>query len=325
MSNIPGHMRAAAIDRFGGPEVLTIHEMAVPAIDQSEVLIALDTSGVGPWDADIREGWHPGKHSPPLPLVPGTDGAGEVLAVGKHVKHFKVGDLVYTYSFYNPFKKGGFYAENVVVPAEMVGHIPENLDLVKAGAIATTGLTALQGIDDHLKVTSGQIVLIHGASGGVGTLAVQFAKLRGARVLATASGGDGVSLVQSLGADDVVDGRSDKLQAALERMAPDGVDAVLGLSGGKELELCLKILRRGGTCAYPNGIEPEPQPQHGIEIISYDAVSSNKHFKSLNQAVEEADLQVPIADSYALEFASTAHERLEAGHVLGKIVLRILR
>lgn len=325
MSNISKIMRAAAIDRFGGPEVLTIHEMAVPALDQSEVLIALDTAGVGPWDADVRRGWHPGKNPAHLPLIPGTDGAGEIVAVGSHVRRLKVGDLVYSYSFDNPFGKGGFYAEDVAVAAEKVGHIPKNLDLVNAGAIPATGLTALQGIDDHLKVTNGQIVLIHGASGGVGTLAVQFGKLRGARVLATASDGDGVSLVQSLGADDVVDGRSDKFKAALEHMAPEGVDAILGLDGGKELELCLKILRRGGTCAYPNGIEPEPEQQHGIEIVAYDAISSAKKFENLTRAVEEADLQVPIADSYALEFASTAHRRLEAGHVLGKIVLRILR
>jgi NADPH:quinone reductase-like Zn-dependent oxidoreductase len=145
-------------------------------------------------------------------------------------------------------------------------------------------------------------------------------------VLATASGGNGVSLAQSLGADDVVDGKSDKFKAAIEKMAPKGVDAVLGLVGGETLAQCLKILRRGGRCAYPNGVEPEPDEQHGIEIVPYDAVSSSKKFEQLNQAVEDIeDFQVPIADSYALEFASTAHKRLGGGHVPGKIVLRILR
>src|SRR5215475_8104441 len=178
MSNIPKNMRAAAIDRFGGPEVLTLHHLPVPILDQNEVLIALDTVGVGPWDADVREGWYPAGR-PRFPLVLGVDGAGAVAVVGSRVHRFKVGDLVYSYSFENPFRKGGFYAQYVAVVSERVAHIPTRLDMKQAGAIPTTGLTALQGIDDTLRVRKGEAVIIHGASGGVGTLAVQFAKLRG--------------------------------------------------------------------------------------------------------------------------------------------------
>ncbi len=202
-AHIPHTMPAAAIDHFGGPEVLTLHNVPVPSIDEKEVLIGLDTAGVGPWDADIREGWYPGGR-PRFPLVLGVDGAGVIAAVGSRVRRLKVGDKVYSYSWANP--KGGFYAEYVAVAAEKVAHVPKRLDLEHAGAIATTGLTALQGIDDALRVKRGETVLIHGGSGGVGTLAIQFAKLRGARVIATGSGLEGVELVREMGADLPVDG-----------------------------------------------------------------------------------------------------------------------
>jgi NADPH:quinone reductase len=171
--------------------------------------------------------------------------------------------------------------------------------------------------------SAGEAVIIHGASGGVGTLAVQFAKLRGARVLATASGEDGVALVRRLGADAAADGRHEDIAAAARRFAPDGVDAVLGLAGGTALERCVDAVRRGGRVAYPNGVEPEPGKRPGIGIVAYDAVAGVREFKRLARAVKAANLQVVIAAAYPLAEAAKAHERLAAGHVLGKIVLRI--
>lgn len=320
MQTIPKIMRVAAIDRFGGPEVLSIHSLPVPVPDAREVLIAMDTAGVGGWDADMREGWSPSGHTR-FPLVLGTDGSGIVAAAGSRIRRLKVGDRVYAYSFDNP--KGGFYAEYVAVLAGRVAHIPKRLNLEEAGAIPTTGLTALQGIDDALHIKRGENVIMHGAAGGVGTLAVQFAKLRGARLLATASGEDGLALVRRLGADATVDGRHGDIKVTARSFAPDGVDAVLALAGGKALTQCLDALRRGGRLAYPNGVEPEPRKRHGIEIISYDAVAGVREFQRLGRAVEEAKLQVPIAGVYPLADAARAHERLAAGHVLGKIVLRI--
>jgi NADPH:quinone reductase-like Zn-dependent oxidoreductase len=320
MQTITKTMCAAAIDRFGGPEVLSIHSLPVPLPDAREVLIAVDTAGVGGWDADMREGWSPSGHMR-FPLVLGTDGSGTVAAVGSRIRRLKVGDRVYAYSFDNP--KGGFYAEYVAVLAERVAHIPKRLDLEQAGAIPTTGLTALQGVDDALHIKRGQSVIIHGAAGVVGSLALQFAKLRGARLLATASGQDGLAMVRQLGADTAVDGRQGDIKAAARRFAPNGVHAVLALAGGKALTHCLDALRRGGRLAYPNGVEPEPRKRRGIEIISYDAIAGVREFQRLGRAVEEAKLQVPIAGVYRLADAARAHERLAAGHVLGKIALRI--
>jgi NADPH2:quinone reductase len=322
MSDIPNRMRAAVIDRFGGPEVLHVDMLPVPVIEPNEVLIALHTSGVGSWDADIRGGWYPSGR-PKFPIVLGTDGAGTVAAVGSRIRRFKMGDNVYSYSWDSQFEKGGFYAEYVTVIAEKVAHVPKLLDLEHAGAIPTTGLTALQGIDEALQVKRNESVIIQGASGGVGTLAVQFAKLRGARVIAIASGAAGVTLVQLLGVDAAIDGHSKVLPSELKRAVPDGADALLALAGGKTLESCLEALRPGGRCAYPNGVEPEPKKRLRVKIISYDAISDVGHFKRFNKAVEEAKLQVAIAASFDVGKAADAHRRLKAGHVLGKIVLRI--
>lgn len=317
---IPKTMRAVVIEEFGGAEVLKLRSLPVPVLDKREVLIEMHTAGVGSWDAEMRDGWVPDGDIR-FPRVLGTDGSGTVAAVGSRVRRLKVGDLVYSYSFNNP--KGGFYAEYVAVAAEKVAPIPGTLDRFHAGAIPTTGLTALQGIDDVLRVKKGETLLIHGASGGVGTLAVQFAKLRGARVLASAVDEDGVTLVRQLGADEAVDGKREDIAAIARRFASDGLDAVLALTGGETLEHALDAVRIGGRLAYPNGVEPEPRKRPGIQILSYDAVAGVREFKRLNRAVKAANLQVPIAAAFPLAEAAKAHKRLEAGHVLGKIVLRI--
>jgi NADPH:quinone reductase len=316
---LPKTMRAAAIDRGGDSQVLTLHTLPVPKPNANEVLIALTTAGVGIWDIDIRR--HPTEiqHSS-FPLVLGTDGAGTIAAIGSDVHGFKLGDQVYAYSWDNP--KGGFYAEYVAVPAERVGHVPKGLRLTDAGAIGTTALTALQGIDDALHLKSGQTILIHGASGGVGSLAIQFAKMRGARVLATASGEDGLALVKRLGADAVVDSRTGNILAAAHDFSPGGIDTVLALAGGESLEHCIDTLRPGGHVAFPNGVSP-PKTRPGLSFIAYDAVAGAAEFERLNQAIRQTRLQVPIAAEYPLADAAKAQDRVEAGHILGKVVLRI--
>src|SRR5258707_5438740 len=240
---VPKTMHAAAIDRPGGPEVLAIRALPVPQLDANEVLIAGYTAGVGGWDADMREGWSPSGRTH-FPLVLGSDGAGIVAAVGSRVRRLKPGDRVYAYAWDNP--KGGFYAEYVAVTAKTVAPTPQPLDLKHAGAIPVTGLTALQGIDDALHVKKGQAVVVYGASGGVGSLALQLAKLRGARVLATASGEDGLAFVRDLGADMAADGRHEDIAATVRSFAPDGVEAVLALAGGPALDRCIESVRHVG-------------------------------------------------------------------------------
>jgi NADPH:quinone reductase len=311
-------MRAVAIDRFGGPDVLIVHHLPVPKINAQEVLIAVDVAGVGGWDARARSGeW--GERD--FPFVLGVDGAGTVVAVGSRVRRLRAGDRVYAYSYDNP--KGGFYAEYVAVAASKAAPVPEGLDPLEAGAVPCIGLTALQGVDDALGIEAGESVIIHGASGNVGMLAVQFAKLRGARVLATASGRDGQDFARRLGADAAVNGKRGDIAAAARRFAPGGIDAVLAFAGGKELTRCLDALRKGGRAAYPNGVEPEPKKRKGIRIKAYDAIPGAREFERLRRAIKESELRIPIAAAFDLEEARFAHERVEKGHLLGKVVLRV--
>ncbi|HWE96559.1 MAG TPA: NADP-dependent oxidoreductase [Tepidisphaeraceae bacterium] len=318
---IPATMKAAAIDRFGPPDVLTLHTLPTPRPGPGEVLIAVHGAGVGVWDAEIRGGWWP-QGKPKFPVVLGTDGAGVIVAKGTGVRRFSVGDRVWASEFINP--KGGFYAQFVAVSAEHAGLVPERLDLLHAGAAAVTGLTALQGIDDHLGVRARETVLILGASGAVGTLAVQFAKRKGATVIGTVRGRDAARLVKELGADATIDdSKDDNYAEPLRTLAPRGLDAVLALAGGDALNACLDQIKPGGRIAYPNGVEPAPRKRPGMNLISYDAEAGPRQWARLSRATDEAKLEVPLAATLPLARAAQAHERVEKGHMLGRVVLRV--
>ena len=312
---LPDTMLAVAFDRGGGPEVLSVHRMPVPKPKAGEVLIAVYATGVNVWEADYRR--HAGNDTR-FPVVPGSDGSGTVAAIGSGVRGFNVGDEVYATS-------GAFYAEYATARSEDVAHLPKGISLTEAGILAISGLSALQGVDDVLRLKAGETLIIHGAAGAVGTLAVQFARLRGVRVLATATDDAGLALVSRLGAEAVVNGRTGDIAAAAKRFAPHGVDAVLGLAGGDTLERCIDALRQDdrGRVAYLYGVEPAPKPRFGMQLTLYSFISGSSEFERLNKAVEAAQLQVPIAAEYPLTAAADAHKRLEAGHLLGKIVLRI--
>lgn len=313
-------MKAAAIDRFGPPSVLKLHTLSLPRPGPRQVLVELHAAGVGSWDQSIRDGsWKPDGRTR-FPLVLGTDGAGIVVAKGARVRRFRVGDRAYGYEPFN--SKGGFYAEYIAIDEKSLAPVPRRLDLIQAGAGAVTGLTALQGIDRALRVRRRETVLIFGASGSVGTLAVQFAKRHGTRVLATASGTAAMALVRRLGADAVIDARRDDAADRLRDLAPEGIDAALALAGGDALERCLDFMRDGGRVAYPNGVEPEPGPRRRFRIQSYDAEAGPREFAQLGRAVEQARLRVPIAATYPLGKAAGAHRRLQE-KVLGRLVLRI--
>ena len=309
---VPNTMRAAAFDKAGGPEVLSIHQLPVPTPGATEVLLAVHGAGVAVWEADMRR--HVSSRAP-FPIVLGSDGAGTVVAMGSDVHGFKVGDEVYGTGI-------GFYAEYVKVRADRIARVPKGLDLTQASILAISGLSALQGIDDVLQLKPGQTLIIHGAAGGVGTVAIQLAKLRGAKVLATASTDEGLALARQLGADAVVNGRTGDIAAAAKQFAPQGVDAVLGLAGGDGLERCIDALRPAqGRVAYMYGLEPIPRPRGNMRMILYSFVGGTSELERLNKAAEAAKLRVPVAAEYSLADAAEAHQRLEAGHLLGKIVL----
>ena len=321
-SIIPATMKAAAVDRFGPPSVLKLHELPVPQPRPHEVLIEIHTAGIGSWDTSIRDGSWRSSGRPKFPLIPGVDGAGTVVAKGARVRRFAIGDTVYAYEFGNP--RGGFYAQFAVAHAEHVSAVPKSLDMRAAGATAATGLTAMQGID-KLELRPRHTILIFGATGAVGTLAVQLAAQRGAYVIATASGKAAQRLMKRLGARKVIDARSLESIEQLRTFAPDGLDRVLALAGGKALERCLDFVQPKGRVVYPNGIEPEPVARRTFRIRSFDAVASAREFAKLQRRIDAGKLRVPITAVYSLARAADAHRSLDRGHVLGRLVFGVRR
>ena len=315
-------MKAAAVARFGPPSALKVHDLPVPKPRPHEVLIAVHTAGIGSWDTSIRDGSWRRSGAPKFPVIPGVDGAGTVVAKGARVRRFAVGDTVYAYEFGNP--SGGFYAQFAVVDAAHVSLVPKGLDVRSAGAVAVTGLTAMQGID-KLELRPRHTILIFGASGAVGTLAVQFAVQRGADVIATASGKAAQRLVKQLGANEIIDARRTESIEQLRKFAPAGLDRVLALAGGKALERCLDFVHPRGRVAHPNGIEPEPGARHTFRIHSFDAVASPGEFVKLKRRIDAGKIRVPIAAVYPLARAADAHRHLEQGHVLGRLVFGVRR
>jgi NADPH:quinone reductase-like Zn-dependent oxidoreductase len=314
-ASIPQHMKAAAIDRYGGPEVLHTETLPVPQLGPSQILIRVDSAGIGVWDPAVRTGEF--ELGGGFPKVIGNDGAGEVVAVGHEVKRFRVGDRVYAYSM-----RGGFYAEYVALKEDEIAPIPQGLDVEEAGALGADGVTALRGLEDQLRLKQGQRLMVYGASGGIGHIAVQLAKRMGARVLAVASGADGVELVRQLGADAAVDGKKDDVAQAVRSFAPGGLDAALVLVHGKSLDPVLTSVRKGGCVAYPNGVEPAPRAPAGVKLLAYDGVPSTDAFDELNRLIAAGPFHVELGRVYRLEDAAEAHREIKQHH-LGKLAFRI--
>jgi NADPH:quinone reductase len=281
------------------------------------VLIRVDAAGIGVWDPEVRAGELEFGPEGKFPRVIGNDGAGTIVALGSDVQRFKVGDLVYAYTF-----GGGCYAEYVSVPADDVAQIPPGLDPREAGALGADGITALRGLDDTLHLKKGEALMIFGASGGIGHIAVQLAKRIGARVLAVASQPDGVALVRRLGADSAVDGRRDDVAKAARAFAPDGLDAALVLVGGQGLEEALATMARTGRVAYPNGVGPEPRTPKGVRAAGYDGIPAPEAFERLNRLIGNEPFHVEIGRTYRLEEAALAHRQMKEHH-LGKLAFEI--
>jgi len=315
-------MRAVALDKFGGPETLQIQNVPVPEIESNEVLIRTEAAGVGAWDPFEREGGFVEMmgRKPKFPYVLGTDGAGTIAEVGKEVSNFKPGDRVYALELANP--KGGFYAEYAAVTADNVSLIPGNLTMEQAAVLPSDAVTALTGLEKVLRLKRGESLMIFGASGGIGHLAIQLAKRLGVKVFAIASGNDGVALARKLGADSAVDGRSDNVLDAAKKFAPDGIDAALVTAGGNETNRALSAIRKGGRIAHPNGVMPEPRGPAGVEVEAYDGEANPAIIERLNNLIEAGPFEVHVDRTFPLEEVAQAQKALDEHH-LGKVALRV--
>ncbi|MEH2255346.1 quinone oxidoreductase family protein [Nostoc sp.] len=318
MQNTPQQMKAIAVNEFGHADKLTLHTLPVPTVDAGEVLIRIEIAGVGIWDEMEREGdlVYNEVH---FPRVLGGECAGTIVAIGDGVERFAVGDRVYAQSFMND--KGGSYAQYVVVSEKTVAPMPDGLDMLMAGGLPIAGITALNNLQ-ALGIGSETKLMLWGASGGVGHVALQLAKRMGAHVFAIASGADGVALVKQLGADEVVDGHSDDIAQRARAFAPDGFDAALVLVGGYTVQSTLSLVRQGGIIAFPNGVMPEPKAPDGVELKKANGFADPILLDELNRLIGIGEFQVHIAQTFTLEEAAQAQYAMKQ-HYLGKIVLRV--
>ena len=314
-------MRAIAFDKFGGPEVLALKTLPVPEIGPDQILIKVKSAGVGKWDVVEREGFFtkvfPGK--PSFPYVLGSEGAGTVVAVGKNVEKFKEGDEVYGHISAR-YPKNGFYAEFTPVDADRAWLVPEQLTTEQAGALTVDGATALRGLRDVLKVKEGERLMIFGASGGIGHMAIQLAKQLGARVLAIASGDDGVALAKRLGADAVVEGHTNELKSAIYEFFPKGPDAALFTAGGDAAQPILSAMPSGGRVAWPNGVTPPDTAPPDVQVAAFNSNTDAELMESLALMIKSGPFEVHISHSFPLEKVAEAQQML-AKHHIGRIAL----
>jgi NADPH:quinone reductase-like Zn-dependent oxidoreductase len=315
-------MRAVVIDRFGGPDQLHERHVPVPSPGRGEVLIALETAGVGSWDPFEREGGYAEMQgtSPKFPYVLGSEGAGAIAAVGDGVTRRVVGERVFAASFLNP--RGGFYAEYVCVDADLVAPIPPGMSTARAAVMGGVGMTALRGLQDALDVRRGETLLVHGASGAMGHLAVQIGRRLGARVLAVASGEDGVALTARVGGDLSIDGRAEPVADGARRFSADGLDATLLTAGGPEADAAVATLRPGGRAAYPTGVQPEPAARPGVEAHAFNGEPDADLLQRFTALIGDRPLDVHIAHAFAFDQIPAAHDALRDHH-LGKLAITI--
>ena len=305
-------MKAVRVHEFGGPEKLVLDDVPRPKPASGEVLVRVVSAGVNPVDWKIRSGMFADPRTK-LPITLGYDVAGVVAALGPDAKHFKVGDPVYGML---SIASGGAYAEFVAAPEKFLAPPPKNLDLAAAGGVPLAALTAWEALFDKAELKSGQTVLVHGGSGGVGHFAVQFAKAKGARVLATASGAN-QGFLKEIGADTAIDYKNQKF----EEIAKD-VDVVLDTVGGDTLERSYGVLKKGGfLVSIVARVDEKKLEEKGLRGTSMLVQPNADELREITKLVEAGKVKPVVSATFPLGQAAEAQRKLEAGGVRGKIVL----
>jgi NADPH:quinone reductase-like Zn-dependent oxidoreductase len=302
-------MKAVRIHAYGGPEVPR------PSPRPDEVLIRVHAASVNPVDVAVRQGymrtmlWHT------LPLTLGWDVSGVVEQVGSHVSRFKPGDAVFAYS---DLRRGGAYAEYIALPEREVALKPRTLEHVQAAAVPLTALTAWQALVERAQLAPGQTVLIHGGSGGVGTMAIQLAKVRGAKVIATGSAHN-LDYLKSLGADEVIDYRATRFEDVVKE-----VDVVLDPIAGETQARSWQVLKKGGILvSLLDPSAPKQAEAHGVRgawfLVSPDA----EQLTEMARLIDAGQVRVVVSEVLSLKEVRRAQELIQGNHTRGKIVLRV--
>jgi len=308
-------MKAIVIHEYGGPEVLKYEDIPRPEPKDDQLLIRVIAAGVNPVDGMIRSGMFAKEGNRAFPIILGGDVAGVVEKVGSKITKFKVGDPVFAYV---SLDNSGGYAHYALVTEREAAPKPKSLTFVEAAAVPIVALTAWQALIDTAKLNSGQTVLVHGGSGGVGSFAIQIAKARGAKVIATASIANHEFLKQ-LGADVAIDYTKQKF----EDVARD-VDVVLDSIGRDTLARSYGVVKKGGMIvslvARPKESELE---KHGIRGAALSVEPNSKELAEIGKLIDDKKIRVIVSQTLALSEAMKAQEQVATGHTRGKIVLKV--
>lgn len=328
-------MKAIRLHEFGGPEVLRYEDAPVPVLQAGEVLVRVQAIGINPPDWYLREGYKmlPPEWRPniPFPIIPGTDISGVVAAVAPDVKGFAIGEEVFGMIRFPSVGDSAAYAEYVAAPATDLAHKPAGIDHIQAAAVPMAGLTAWQFLVElghdvqnplqpgkhHPVPLAGKTVVINGAAGGVGHLALQLAKWKGAHVKAVASGKH-EAFLKDLGADVFID----YTQQAPEAILQD-TDLVLDTLGGPGTGRFLRTIKKGGALfpVFLGFRDAEEAAERGITVSSTQVRSNGLQLGELGTLLREGTIHVAIDSTFPLAEAYKAHERAAHGHIQGKIVL----
>jgi NADPH2:quinone reductase len=319
-------MKAIRVHAFGVPEVLRLEEVPTPGPGPGEVLVRMHAIGVNPVETYIRAGTY--ARLPEIPYTPGNDGAGVVEQIGDSVTEFKPGDRMYTAG-----SVSGTYAELALCKTEQVHPLPKNVSFAQGAAMGTPYATAYRGLFQRADAKPGETVLVHGASGGVGTAAVQLARARGLRVFGTASSDEGRKLAREQGAHEVFDHRApDHFEQIMNATGGRGVDVIVELLANVNLGKDLTILAKGGRVAIIGSrgrveIDPRDAMQRDIDLRGMvlpntpPAQMASIH-AALVAGLENGTLRPVIGKEFPLAEAAQAHRAVMEPGALGKIVLR---
>jgi NADPH:quinone reductase-like Zn-dependent oxidoreductase len=307
-------MKAIIIHEYGGPEVLKYEDVPRPEPTDNQLLVRVIAAGLNPVDGMIRSGMFASEKRA-FPIILGGDIAGVVEKVGSKVTKFKAGDPVFAYV---SLDNSGGYAQYALVTQQEAAPKPKSLTYVEAAAAPIVALTAWQALIDTAKLSAGQTVLIHGGSGGVGSFAIQIAKARGAKVMATASTAN-QDFLKQLGADVAIDYTKQKF----EDIAKD-VDVVLDSIGKDTLARSYGVVKKGGIIvslvARPKESELE---KHGIRGAALSVDPNSEELSEIGRLIDEKKIRVFVSQTFPLSEAMKAQEQVATGHTRGKIVLKI--
>ena len=318
-------MKAIRVHEFGGPEVLQLEEVPTPQPGSGQVLVRMHATGVNPVETYIRAGKY--ARLPSLPYTPGNDGAGVIEQVGDAVTDFKPGDRVYTAGSVT-----GTYAEFALCKTEQVHRLPENVSFAQGAAMGTPYATAYRGMFQRAEARPGETVLVHGASGGVGTAAVQLARARGLRVFGTAGSDEGCKHVLEEGAHEVFNHRApDHFEKIMKATHGHGVDVIVELLANVNLGNDLTILAKGGRVAIVGSrgrveIDPRDTMQReadirGMVLPNTPPAEMASIHAALVAGLENGTLRPVIGKEFPLAKAAEAHRAVLEPGAVGKIVL----